>query len=157
MSTQDTPRKVALIVSKGGLDEVYPALIMANGARQNGIDCMLFFTFYGLDAVTEKKVDKLHVNVVGNPSSPVPTVVAGLPGMESLAAKMMKHMMDDLEVPGVRDMIKMLDDSGCDIYGCELAAKMFGLEKEDLLPEVKDIITVGDFYDLSEGAQIIFT
>ncbi len=32
-----TQRKVAIICSKGGLDEVYPALILANAARQSGI------------------------------------------------------------------------------------------------------------------------
>jgi hypothetical protein len=25
------------------------------------------------------------------------------------------------------------------------------------VPEVKDVITAGDFYDLADGAQIIFT
>ena len=81
----ETPnRKVAIICSKGGLDEAYPALILANAARQSGIDALLFFTFWGLDVITEGKVDHLHVNLVGNPTSPVPTMLAGLPGMESL-------------------------------------------------------------------------
>jgi peroxiredoxin family protein len=35
--------------------------------------------------------------------------------------------------------------------------KMFKREQKDLLPEVKDVITAGDFYDLADGAQIIFT
>ena len=34
------PRRVAIICSKGGLDEVYPALILASGARQAGIECL---------------------------------------------------------------------------------------------------------------------
>lgn len=34
---------------------------------------------------------------------------------------------------------------------------MFKREENDLLPQVVDVITAGDFYDLSEGAQIIFT
>ncbi len=76
-------RKVAIICSKGGLDEAYPALILANAARMSGIDVYVFFSFYGLDVVTDKKVDHLHVNMVGNPTSPVPTMLAGLPGMEN--------------------------------------------------------------------------
>ncbi len=150
-------RKVSLIVSKGGLDEVYPALIMANAARMSGIETMIFFTFYGLDCVTEAKVDHLHVNIVGNPSSPVPTMLAGLPGMESFAAKMMKAKMDKLDMPPAREMIAMLEESGADLYGCQLAMEMFELERKDLLPQIKDIITAGDFFALSEGAQIIFT
>jgi peroxiredoxin family protein len=152
-----TTRKVAIIVSKGGMDEVLPALILANGARQSGIEAVMFFTFYGLDAVTEKKVDHLHVNMAGNASSPMPTVVAGLPGMESVAAKMMKSKMEELDIPTVREMLEILDDSGCEIYGCELAANMFGLTKADMVKQVREIITVGDFYDMSTDAQIIFT
>jgi len=155
--TDTHQRKVAIIVSKGGMDEVLPALILANGARQSGIEATLFFTFYGLDAVTEKKVDHLHVNMAGNPSSPIPTMVAGLPGMQSLAAKMMQSRMHELDIPTVRELLEILDDSGAEIYGCELALKMFKLQESDLVKQVRAVITVGDFYDMSEGAQIIFT
>ena len=150
-------RKVSIIVSKAGLDECYPALIMANAARQSGIDAMIFFTFWGLDVITEKKVDHLHVNLAGNPASGMPTMLGGLPGMESLAAKMMKGSMEKLDLPSVREMIEILEEAGCELFGCELAMKMFKREKEELLPQVHEVITAGDFYDLSEGAQIIFT
>lgn len=150
-------RKVAIITSHGGLDEVYPSLILANAARQAGIEAFVFFTFWGLDAITEGKVDHLHVNMVGNPSAPMPTMLAGLPGMESLAGKMMMKQMQELELPTVREMLEILDEAGAELYGCELAMKMFKRSKEDLVPQVKDVITAGDFYDLADGAQIIFT
>lgn len=152
-----TKRKVAIICAKGGLDEVYPAFILANAARQSDIDAMIFFTFYGLDAITEKKVDHLHVNMAGNAASPIPTVVAGLPGMESFAATMMTKRMKELDLPGPREMIEILHDAGVDLYACQLAMEMMKLEKKDMLPQVADVITAGDFYELSEGAQIIFT
>jgi peroxiredoxin family protein len=150
-------RKVALICSKAGLDECYPALILANAARQSGIDAMIFFTFWGLDVVTDEKVDHLHVNLAGNPASGMPTMVAGLPGMESLAAHMMKKQMADLSLPTVREMLQILDEAGAELYGCELAMQMFKRTREQLVPQVRDVITAGDFYDLSVGAQIIFT
>ncbi len=151
-----TERKVAIICSKAGLDEVYPALILANAARQSGIEAFVFFTFWGLDAVTDKKVDHLHVNLAGNPASGMPTIVGGLPGMEALAAHMMKKQMTELELPTVREMIQILDESGATLYGCELAMKMFKRTQADLLPQVKEIITAGDFFDLADGAQIVF-
>ncbi|MFM2418024.1 MAG: hypothetical protein RL385_2747 [Pseudomonadota bacterium] len=154
---ESNARRVAIICSKGGLDEAYPALILANAARQSGIDAFVFFTFWGLDVITESKVDHLHVNLAGNASSTMPTVLAGLPGMESLAAKMMRTQMAELDLPSVREMLQILEQSGAQLYACELAMKMFKREKKDLLPEVHDVITAGDFYDLSEGAQIIFT
>jgi peroxiredoxin family protein len=150
-------RKIALIVSKGGLDDAYPALILANAARQSGIEAFIFFTFYGLDVITKDKVDHLHVNLVGNATSPMPTMLAGLPGMENIAAKMMHKRMEELDLPGVREMLEMLADSGAQLYACELAMNMFDRKPEDLVDQVVDVITAGDFYDLSEGAQIIFT
>ena len=42
--------KVSIIVSKGSLEGIYPGLIMANGARMEGIEVNLFFTFFGMDA-----------------------------------------------------------------------------------------------------------
>ena len=129
----------------------------ATAARQSGIECFVFFTFWGLDIITESKVDHLHVNLAGNAASGMPTIVAGLPGMESLAAKMMKKQMEELDLPSVRDMLGILDEAGAELYACELAMKMFKREKGDLIPQVKDVITAGDFYDLADGAQIIFT
>lgn len=154
----DTPthRKIAIICSKAGLDECYPALILANAARQSGIDAMIFFTFWGLNVVTENKIDHLHVNLAGNPASGMPTMIGGLPGMEALAAHMMKKQMEELELPSVREMIQILEEAGTELYGCELAMKMFKLEQKDLVPQVKEVITAGDFYDLSVGAQIVF-
>ena len=150
-------RKVAIICSKGGLDEVYPSLILANAARQSDIEAFIFFTFYGIDAINEKKVDSLHVNMVGNPTSPIPTVVAGLPGMENFAAKMMKKRMDEMDLPTVREMLEILDESGAELYACELAMEMMKIDADDLVPQVKSIITAGDFYEMADGAQIIFT
>lgn len=153
----ETTRKVALICSKGGLDEAYPALILANAARQADIETFIFFTFWGLDVITEKKVDHLHVNLAGNPASGIPTILGGLPGMEAFAAHQMKKTMEELALPSAREMLQILDDAGATLYACELAMKMFKRTREDLLPQVKEVITAGDFYDLAEGAQIIFT
>ncbi len=156
MSDNETPRKLCIICSKGSLDMAYPGLILANAARMAGAEAMIFFTFWGLDMVTEKKVDKLKVSTVGNPSMPMPTMLGGLPGMSSMASTMMKKKIDQLELPPIRELIEILDDSGAELYGCQMACEMMGLEKNDLMPQVKDVITAMDFIDKSEGAQVIF-
>lgn len=156
-TTHDAPRKVAIICSHGGLDEVYPSLILANAARQSGIEAFIFFTFWGLDAITEEKVDHLHVNIAGQPSSGVPTMIGGLPGMEAFAAHKMKKAMSELDLPSVREFLQILDEAGAELYACELAMKMFKRDRAELVPQVRDVIMAGDFFDLADGAQIIFT
>ncbi len=149
-------RRLAIIVSKGTLDMAYPGLILANAARMGGIDVMVFFTFWGLDVVTEKKLDHLHVATVGNPSMHMPTMVGGLPGMEALATRMMRKEMGKLDLPGVREFLQMLDDAGAELYACGLAMDMFKLDLKDLVPQIKGVLSAVDFFDKAEGAQIIF-
>ena len=149
-------RKLAIICSKGSLDMAYPGLILANAARMEGIDAMIFFTFWGLDIVTKKKIDKLKVSTVGNPSMGMPTMLGGLPGMSAMASSMMKKTIEGLDLPDIREMIETLDAAGCELYGCKMAADMMKLTKEDLMDEVSSVITASDFIELSEGAQVIF-
>ena len=147
---------ISVILSKGSLDMVYPALILANGARMSGIDATIFFTFWGLDAVTKSKVDNLHVATVGNPSFPIPTMLGGLPGMEKLATNFMKREIEKIEIPTVREMLEILKDSGAKLYACRMAMDMFNLKQDQLVPEVDGVLSVVDFFDLSAGAQLLF-
>ncbi len=160
MSTETPKREpiqaVSVICSKGSLDMAYPGLILANAARMSGIDASIFFTFWGLDIVVDKKIDHLHMSTVGNPSMPIPTMIGGLPGVETLATLMMKKEMSHLEIPPVREMIEILHDSGANLYGCRMAMDMFKLKQEDLVSQVDEVISAMDFFDKSAGAQIIF-
>ena len=149
-------KRVSIICSKGSLDMAYPGLILANAARMSGIEATLFFTFWGLDIVRKEKVDNLHVSTVGNPSMPMPTMLGGLPGMESLASRMMKKEIARLDLPTIRELLQDLSDAGARLYACRMAMDMFHLKKEDLVPQVEDVISAMEFFDKSAGAQIIF-
>ncbi len=102
-------KKVSIVVSKGSLEGVYPGLIMANGARMEGIEADLFFTFFGLYGILTKYMDKLRVATVGNPAMrvpdakgfPLPTIIGAIPGMSAFATMMMKKEMDKLDIPPV--------------------------------------------------------
>jgi len=153
---KETTRKVAIICSKGSLDMAYPGLIMANAARMMGMDAMIFFTFWGLDIVTKKKIGHLHADLLGNPSSPMPHSLMGLPGMEALATKMMKKKIEELDIPDVPELIEILDDAGAELYGCQMAMEMFGLSEDDLVPQVTGTLTAMDFWEKAEGAQVVF-
>ena len=146
-------KKMLIICSKGKLEDVYAALILANGALMEGIQAKMFFTFFGLEAITKKNADHLHTATVGNPAfmPGMPTMLGGLPGFEAFASYMMKKEMDKLDIPHVKEFIEMIDAAGGEIYACKLAADMFHIKKEDLVDEVKDIITVGDMYELADG------
>ena len=151
-------KKMLFILSKATIENVYAAFIMANGARMEGIESEIFFTFFGLEAIQKKKLEHLRVATVGNPAMHIPTMLGGLPGIEALATKMMKKEMEKLDMPPVGEFLEILSDSGCRLWACKLAVDMFHLKKDDLIDEVEDIITIGDFYARAdqENTHLLF-
>ncbi len=160
-------RKIAFICSKGTLDMSLPALVMGWAALGNGIDVTIFFTFWGLDIINKHRVDHLEIAPVANTSMKmsmmgipgnlgIPNIVGILPGMTAFATKLMKDKMKALEVPPVREYLQMLVDAGAKLYACKMSVDMMGLTKEDFVDGVIDIVTAGDFMDMTEGAQIVF-
>jgi peroxiredoxin family protein len=163
---EETPlKRVCIICAKGTIEDVYATLVLANGAVMEGIEAKVFFTFFGLDAITKKQMKKLHTATVGNPAMrapgglPFPTILGMIPGVEAGVSAMMKSQMEKLDIPPVDEFLEMIIAGGGELYACKLAMDMFKLEKEDLYDEVLDVLTVGDFYAMcgGENTQIIFT
>ena len=153
----DSIEKVSIIISKGSLEGVYPGLIMANGARMEGIEANVFFTFFGMEAINKKHYEHLKVATVGNPGLHIPTMVGGLPGMSSFVTHQMEKQIEKLDIPPVPEFIQMIADSGAKLFACKASVDMFGLERDDFIEELEGIITVGEFYGIAAGGQIIFT
>lgn len=167
MSTTDNKplQKVCIICAKGSIEDVYATLVMANGAVMEGIETKVFFTFFGLDAITKKQMMSLHTSTVGNPAMrmpgglPFPTLLGVIPGVEAGVSAMMRSQMEALDIPKVDEFLEMITAGGGEIFACKLAMDMFKLTKADLHEEVKDVLTIGQFYELAGGdrTQIIFT
>jgi len=153
-----TVKKMLFILSKATIENVYAAFIMANGARMEGIESEIFFTFFGLEAIQKKKLEHLKVATVGNPAMHIPTMLGGLPGMEAFATKMMKKEMEKLDMPPVGEFLEILSDSGAKLWACKLAVEMFHLKEEDLIDDIDGILTIGDFYNRAnkEDCHLLF-
>ncbi|MBK7523498.1 MAG: DsrE/DsrF/DrsH-like family protein [Saprospiraceae bacterium] len=140
-----------IILSKATLENVYACFVLANGARMEGIQAEIFFTFFGLEAIHRKKLEHLNIATVGNPAMHMPTMLGGLPGMEALATSMMKKEMEKLDIPPVGEFIEILSASGVKLWACKLAMDMFHYKEEDLIEELDGVLTVGDFYKQGSG------
>jgi peroxiredoxin family protein len=153
----DTIEKVSIIISKGSLEGIYPGLIMTNGARAEGIEANLFFTFFGLDAIHKTRNEHIKLATVGNPGLHFATMAGGLPGVSTVMTHYMNHKMEKLDIPSIPEFIEMIADTGAGLYACKASVDLFGLEKNDFIEQVQDIITVGEFYEKAAGGEIIFT
>jgi peroxiredoxin family protein len=71
---------------------------------------------------------------------------------------MMKKEMEKLDMPPVGEFLEILSDSGCRLWACKLAMDMFHLNKDDLIDEIEDVITIGQFYDRAdtENTHMVF-
>ena len=152
-----TIEKVAIVVSKGSLEGIYPALILANGARMEGIEADLFFTFFGLDAIRKDRIEHIKVATVGNPGMHMPTLLGALPGMSLMATWMMGRQMEKLDIPPIPEFIELVADSGAHLWACKASVDMFKLTEDSFVPQVNGVLTVGEFYELAAGGEIIFT
>jgi peroxiredoxin family protein len=153
---EGTPRKLAIINSKGTLDMAYPGLVLANAARSMGIDVVMFYTFWGMDIINKHKQAGLKVTPVGNTAMHMPQIVSVLPGVSSMATSMMKKTIDGLEIPPIDEFMEMIHDAGAKFYACKMSVDMMNLTEADFVPQVDSIVNASDFLEMAEGAQIIF-
>ncbi|NNN10574.1 MAG: hypothetical protein HKL83_01780 [Acidimicrobiaceae bacterium] len=153
----DSIQKISIIISQGSLEGIYPGLIMANGARAEGIDANLFFTFFGLDAINKVRHEHIKLSSVGNPGLHFPTWLGGFPGVSKIMTQYMESKMEKLDIPPIPEFIEMISDTGAGLYACKASVDLFGMSKDDFIDQLDGIITVGDFYQLASGGQMLFT
>jgi peroxiredoxin family protein len=69
----------------------------------------------------------------------------------------MQKEMDRLDIPPIPEFIQLVADSGAHLYACKASVDMFKLEAEDFVDAVEGTITVGEFYEMAAGGEIVFT
>jgi peroxiredoxin family protein len=69
----------------------------------------------------------------------------------------MQRQTEKLDIPPIPEFVELIADSGAGFYACRASVEMFGLTLADFVPQVRDIISVGEFFNLAAGGQIIFT
>ncbi len=148
--------KLCIILSKGTLDMVYPAFMLATTGATMGSEVHVFFTFWGMNAINKKTAGSLKVAPVGNPAMPMPNILGMLPGMTAMATRMMRGKIQKVKLPTIPDMLKNAKDLGVHLHACSTTMDVMGVKKEDLMPEVEDIVGAATFLEISQGSQTIF-
>ena len=151
----DGPKRLALVASKGTLDQAYPPLILATTAASLGWDVGIYFTFFGLDILDRSKHQKLKMASLGNPSGPVaiPNMVGALPGATKAATKLMKKWLDDANMPDIPEFIDMAQGLGVRFFACSTTMGVMGVAEDDLIAGC-DIAGAAAFLDYSAEADV---
>jgi peroxiredoxin family protein len=156
-TVQEKRNKLVIVCSKGSLDMAYPPLMLATTGAAMGMDVHLYFTFWGMNMITKKTMDSLKISPVGNAALPMPNILGMIPGMSGMVTSMMKKKMNKMKMPTIKEMIQTAKESGVKFHACSPSLDMMGLTKDDLIPEVDDIIGASTYLDLaSEDAITLF-
>lgn len=149
------PRRLAVVASKGTLDQAYPPLILASTAASLGWEAGVYFTFYGLDILHKKRFRKLKVASLANPSGPVqlPNLLGAVPGATAAATKVMRRWMKDARMPDVEEFIDMAQGLGVRFFACSTTMGVMGVDESDLIPGC-DIAGAAAFLDYAAEADV---
>lgn len=149
------PRRLAMVASKGTLDGAYPPLILAATAVSLGWEVGIFFTFYGLDIIHQKRQLRLKVASLGNPAMPVPVpnLLGALPGMTAVATGMMKRWMRRARMPEVAQFLDIAREGGVRLFACSTTMGVMRVRAEDLVEGV-DIAGATAFLDFAADADV---
>ena len=148
-------RRIALVASKGTLDQAYPPLILATTAASLGWEAGVYFTFYGLDILHKDRFDRLKVASLANPAGPIqlPNLLGAMPGATKAATKVMKRWMDGAQMPDVPTFIQMAQGLGVRFFACSTTMGVMNVSEEDLIPGC-EIAGAAAFLDFAADADV---
>jgi peroxiredoxin family protein len=135
----DGQKTMSIIATKGTLDMAYPPLILASTAAAFGWEVKVFHTFWGLDILHEERSKNLKLSAVGNPNMPMPNAVAALPGMDSMATKLMRKKIADNNTASIEELIETSLDMGVEFQACQMTIDLMDYDEADFY----DGVTVG--------------
>lgn len=154
-SPEPRRRRLALVASKGTLDQAYPPLILATTAASLGWEAGIYFTFYGLDILHKERGANLKVPSLANPAGPiqVPNVVGMIPGATAAATKLMNKWMHDSAMPSVPEFIDMARGLGVRFFACATTMGVMSVAEGDLIDGC-DIAGAAAFLDFAADADV---
>jgi peroxiredoxin family protein len=131
-------KKLALVVQSGTIDKLYCAFILASTSVAMGWETHLYFTFWGLQSLVKGAMEK-----------------ATLPGDYKHLEETMRKNLERMKYPSPYEMLKRLKQSGrCNIYACTPTMEMFGIKKEDLIPEIDKMVGAATFLSIAADADV---
>lgn len=147
--------RLAIVCSKGSLDMAYPPFVLATAAAAMDMEVMLFFTFWGLDIINRHKIDSLEVSIASNPGMPAMAKVAGVvPFGTRMVSTMMKDQFAKANVMSIREFVNTSKEMGVHMVACQMSMDVLGIKRDDLIPEVEDVVGAATFLDFAKDAKI---
>ena len=155
------PKKLSLIAFSGDFDKLTAVFTLATGAASVGYEVNIFFTFWGLGAIKRKEghafvgktpLQKLFGFLMGG----LHCTPASRFNLFGLGPRLFRFLMRKNHVATLEELVEAAKALGVHLYACEMAMQVLGLQPDDFVHEVEDVLDVATFLRLSEGGQTLF-
>ncbi|MDF1612131.1 MAG: DsrE/DsrF/DrsH-like family protein [Stygiobacter sp.] len=154
-------KKISIVLFSGDFDKAIAAFTIASGAAAVNYDVNIFFTFWGLNVI--KKIKHRNATGKGLLARVFNYLMGGFKNLPlsrlnfaGLSPKLMTNLMRKRNVATLEELINAAIQLNVNLYACEMSINILGLEKDDFIPEVREILGVAKFLNLSEGGEILF-
>jgi peroxiredoxin family protein len=125
---------VTLIVYDNHFDKLMMPMIVAQGAIAMGMEVNIFYTFFGLQGLMEKRKPKL-------------------PGMFRFFTGMIEKRMAKQKVMSYHEFMRSNIEMGVNVYACNMSMEMMGWKKEDMFDGIK-VAGVAKYLDMAADASV---
>jgi peroxiredoxin family protein len=150
--------RATIVVFSGDMDKIFAALIIATGCLAAGMETTLFFTFWGLNAIKKGEPIKAKgflgkmmgiMNRGGinrlNPSRF---------GFGGIGRILFSKMMRDKNVASLEELRQTAIDLDVHLLACKMSMDVLEITRDDLIPEVEDIVGVATFVKEAAKSKI---
>ncbi|WP_353123919.1 DsrE/DsrF/DrsH-like family protein [Dysgonomonas capnocytophagoides] len=154
-------KKLSIISFSGDFDKLTAVFTLATGAAAVGYEVNIFFTFWGLNAIKKKQgrsflgkspLTKLFGFFMGGlKAAPVSRLNFG-----GISPKIFRSLMKKNNVATLEELVDSAKILEVNLYACEMAMHILGLNKEDFISEVKDVLGVATFLKMADDGQTLF-
>jgi len=139
--TTPDANKVTLLIFSGDQDKALAGLVIATTAASLGMDVTLFFTFWGINVLKQKRLyaGKGIKEKMINFMTPTGAGHMGVSKMNMLGvgANMLQQMMKDRNVVSAEELLSLAQENNVRIIACSMTLQVMGIKLEELMDGIE--------------------
>lgn len=149
-------KKATIILLSGDMDKVMAAFIIATGAAAMGYETVMFFTFWGLQAIKkpQRTGSGFFGKMLGFMFNDINGIGPSKMNFGGIGRWMFKKMMNDKGVTSLPDLRAAAIDLGVRFLPCQMSMDVMEIKQEDLIPEAENVVGVAAMLAEAGESQI---
>lgn len=129
--------RLSMVVFSGSLDRMLAAFVLASAAAASGMQVEMFFTFWGLAALRDRKknakkdlLGKLFGWMLPRGHKKLPLSQMNMGGAGPV---MIRTIMKKKGFASIEEMMAVCGEFGVRIYACDMSREVMGIKPEELI------------------------